>query len=80
MSGECDKCGEHTLECKCNRAMPSTGWISVEDRLPEVDKGKIRCSNDVLIWDDGGGMYVAYLLFLPEYPWRKEHYEWRERE
>ncbi len=25
MSGECDNCSEHALECKCNRAMPSTG-------------------------------------------------------
>lgn len=23
MSGECDICSEHTLECKCNRAMPT---------------------------------------------------------
>lgn len=28
MSGECEKCGEHTLECECK-------WINVTDRLPE---------------------------------------------
>ncbi len=28
MSGECEKCGEHTLECGCMR------WINVKDKLP----------------------------------------------
>jgi len=29
MSGECEKCGEHALECVCG-----SPWISVKDRLP----------------------------------------------
>lgn len=33
MSGECDKCGEHCLECSCNSE--PTQWISVKERLPE---------------------------------------------
>lgn len=28
MSGECEKCGEHCLDCRCCK------WIKVEDKLP----------------------------------------------
>ena len=27
MSGECDKCGEHALECKC----PTVKWVNLPD-------------------------------------------------
>jgi len=33
MSGECDKCGEHTLECGCK--IKKMEWIYAKDRLPE---------------------------------------------
>lgn len=32
MSGECDDCGEHTLDCECKKE-----WINVQDRLPEIN-------------------------------------------
>lgn len=48
MSGECDKCGEHTLECHCKQCLNCgqsrkecicnaqyTPWISIKERLPE---------------------------------------------
>ncbi len=36
MSGECDDCGEHTLECRCKMSQ----WIRVEDGIP-VDEETI---------------------------------------
>ncbi len=47
MRGECDKCGEHCLDCICNAdyvcpdaiksyKMQWMQWISVEDRLPDI--------------------------------------------
>ena len=35
MNDECDKCGEHTWDCKCMK------WISITDRYPE-DKQKVK--------------------------------------
>lgn len=36
MSGECDSCGEHALECQCNVCdmIKHTTWVSVKDMLP----------------------------------------------
>ncbi len=50
MSGECDKCGEHALECGCKKQktqakwrkyikrlyMKRDKWISVKDRKPQL--------------------------------------------
>ncbi len=36
MSGECEKCGEHALECKCGPLSwrDENGWINVKDEYP----------------------------------------------
>lgn len=34
MSGECDKCGEHALDCKC-AIMADIKWINPKERKPE---------------------------------------------
>lgn len=42
MCGECDRCGEHCLDCLCERVRPKySEWISVEDRLPEENSSNI---------------------------------------
>ena len=40
MSGECDKCGNHCLECQCicNQDVTAHTWVSVKDRLPPLDE------------------------------------------
>jgi hypothetical protein len=40
MSGECDKCGEHCLDCACSS---KKGWISVTQELPEVGNPVLLC-------------------------------------
>ncbi len=58
MSGECQKCGEHALQCVCG---PATGcknasyqdaghkWISIEDRMPEHGL-EVLCANKIHCW------------------------------
>jgi hypothetical protein len=59
MSGECEDCGEHTLECSCGK------WIDVKDRFPELQQisptANWMQSVDVLYIDDLGIMYVGCL-------------------
>ena len=48
MSGECDNCGEHTLDCRCD----VNEWVSVEDRLPEKD-------DEVLVYNPKDGITLG---------------------
>jgi hypothetical protein len=38
MSGECDKCGEHTLQCICQPLCrrQENGWINCKDKKPNL--------------------------------------------
>lgn len=38
MSGECPKCSEHCLDCKCNSEILPMEWISVKDNLPKENE------------------------------------------
>lgn len=55
MSGECDNCGEHTLDCRCG----VNEWISIEVRLPRL-KAESDSSEDVLCYD-GTDFFVCHL-------------------
>lgn len=37
MSGECDKCGEHCLQCRCNHDPPDREYLTLEDYLNEIE-------------------------------------------
>lgn len=56
-------------------------WISVKDRLPELkDKSIASESEDLLVLDSSGIIYVAYLNFYPISGYRtKESYSWSDR-
>jgi hypothetical protein len=47
-------------------------WISVKERLPEVDETQSSNSEDVLILDSDGTMYVGHMDFYPVAGYRKE--------
>ena len=59
MSGACDKCNEHTLECTCKpySRCQKNGWISVKDRLPE-----------------NGQLVLTLKTYLSEYGWTDPSY------
>lgn len=38
MSGECEKCGEHALECVCRYPGGIMAWISINDMVPPTGK------------------------------------------
>ena len=61
MSGECDDCGEHTIDCYCKDR-----WISVEDRLPiepcENHYYNVQ-SEDVLLYD-GTTFLIGYYEYV----------------
>ncbi len=64
MSGECEDCGNHTLECDC--LCDDHKWISVKDRLPEVDVEILFfCGTRIRF-----GEYVWYGLNEGDYRWR----------
>lgn len=56
MSGECNDCGEHALECRCGemKSEPKVmmKWISVKGRPPE------RHETILLGWD--GEQFIPY--------------------
>lgn len=64
MSGECEKCGEHALECDCfyDRHITDHIWISVKDRLPETDVM-------LLFISDGRIRFGEYIWYDPDYRW-----------
>jgi hypothetical protein len=42
MSGECEKCSEHCLYCKCNHPEEKEHWVdklSAKDMIDELEKG-----------------------------------------
>lgn len=41
MSGECDDCGEHTLDCRCNES-ESVSSVFLRDEIDRV-LGLVRC-------------------------------------
>lgn len=51
MSGECPKCGNHTLECDCTME-----WISVEEKLPNNN-------DDVLVYNPKDGIAIGDFEF-----------------
>lgn len=54
MSGECNQCGEHTLECKCE--LKESYWI-------KVDKSA-KCPNlPILISDGHEEVFVGHTSF-----------------
>lgn len=68
MSGECEECGEHCLECRCNRV--NIQWIDCEKEHPKsvwdvvfVTDGEMTCLafwiEDPKSWyeKDEGGLY-----------------------
>lgn len=46
MSGECDDCGEHTLDCRCNMITDIKVWAQMFFDDGSVSEG-IRVSSDV---------------------------------
>ena len=49
MSGECETCGEHCLECTCKQGRPSliTGkWISAEESPPKAGSRVLTCDEE----------------------------------
>ena len=69
MSGECEKCGEHCLECRCKDYDQNPKivmkWVSVQDKLPEE-------MLDVLILTKEGYINLAHYAneYLPEDCWK----------
>ncbi len=61
MSGECERCGEHALDCDCANGN-RTAWISVKDRLPETDQM-------VLFFDKENICYGEYEFYNPGDRW-----------
>jgi len=47
MSGECDSCGEHCLDCHCDENIgiitDDHGWRSVKDHLPDESQSVLSC-------------------------------------
>lgn len=71
MSGECPKCGEHPMDCigvcaelviACPHLNKMTQWISISDKLPDLDIGVLFIS--------GGQVYFG------EYTWYDPGYQW----
>lgn len=52
MSGECDSCGEHCLECRCSK------WISVKVQIPKDSR-----VDRYLVIDKQGSMHVAHVAY-----------------
>jgi hypothetical protein len=82
MSGECDKCGEHALECVCHWERE---WISVKDRVPPIGKAVLTyfpeakyCTCFNAAWYDGEDFWfdmdgspvrgITHWMPLPEPP------------
>lgn len=68
MSGECDDCGEHATDCRCNdQSALMTEWISVKDRLPGPmldGPDRTKSSPEVLIYE-AGTIWIGYLVQIP---------------
>lgn len=63
MSGECDGCGEHAMDCDCKFGK----WISVKDRLP--------ADNEVVLFCDGIYVYRGTRSWYdPGYRWFPDGY------
>ena len=79
MSGECDNCSEHTIECKCNRAITSNGWVSVKEHFPFDDTEVLTYGQDKWYgaycaayydgrcyrWHDGGPIKQGVTHWMP---------------
>ena len=72
MSGECDKCGEHCLECNCMKS--SNGWISVKDKLPDEGVQVLTINNPTQQHPEYKLDYIV--KFYKAYP---ELYIWARR-
>lgn len=68
MSGECEICGNHTLECSCEASSRycrhgitanNNGWIKCSDRLPDLDEPNGGSSQDVIV-TDGQSIDIGY--------------------
>lgn len=72
MSGECQICGEHCMDCRCESICtpPQYGWISVDDKMPNQGTGryliKTKCNHfahKALAWNWAhpcGKINIAY--------------------
>ena len=58
MSGECDNCSEHTLDCICRENKGTQmEWISIKERYPET--------SDIVLVSDGEE--VAPMRYFGQY-------------
>lgn len=71
MSGECDRCNEHTLECKCYKEKSFTELL---DSAIQLFQDRSRKEADFIYYickldqDEQGALILAYnLLFKDEY-------------
>lgn len=85
MSGDCEECGEHCLECTCKQTRPplvTTNWTKCEDSLPPA--GKRVLATDGLwvevMWYKGQGNWgslslmaldITHWMDIPEPPGRQ---------
>lgn len=58
MSGECKKCGEHSLECSCKQKRPASitvKWISVKKTTPTPGERVLATDGDwvEIMWYKG---------------------------
>lgn len=75
MSGECDKCGKHALQCTCEPLCrrQENDLIEVKDWL--MGKGPIRSANKCCMCEKGA-VWVPKETDLPYYC--ENHAPWRE--
>jgi hypothetical protein len=59
MSGECDECGNHTLECLCKKQSDREVVLSFKDKInwflnyfPNITKDEAETIEGIVNWDD----------------------------
>lgn len=87
MSGECEKCGWHTLECICAETVEeelflllkqNNGWISPEDKFPPQGRKVLWFKNgDISVVQRFGNNWLPILFIDSKYATNEEPDYWK---